>query len=183
MPPMLSQMTRLLFLLMYVYTHTGDGNGNPLQYSCLENPRDGGAWWAAVYGIAQSRTWLKRLSRSSSTHIHTHTTFYLSIHPLTDPWVVSRTLHLCVCVCVCVCAQSLGCVQLFVTPWTIAHQAPLSMGYHNKNTGVGCHFLLQGDLSDPGIEPMSPASPALAGGFFTTEPHGKPFSWILLPQN
>ena len=39
------------------------GNGNPLQYSCLENPRDRGAWWAAVYGVAQSRTRLKRLSR------------------------------------------------------------------------------------------------------------------------
>jgi len=38
------------------------GNGNPLQCSCLENPRDGGAWWAAVYGVAQSRTRLKRLS-------------------------------------------------------------------------------------------------------------------------
>ena len=43
---------------------TGEGNGNPLQCSCLENPRDGGAWWAAVYGIAQSRTRLKRLKRS-----------------------------------------------------------------------------------------------------------------------
>ena len=44
----------------------GEGNGNPLQYSCLENPRDGGAWWAAVYGVAQSWTRLKRLSSSSS---------------------------------------------------------------------------------------------------------------------
>ena len=43
---------------------TGEGNGNPLQYSCLENPRDGEAWWAAVYGVAQSRTRLKRLSSS-----------------------------------------------------------------------------------------------------------------------
>ena len=43
----------------------GEGNGNPLQYSCLENPRDGGAWWAAVYGVAQSRIRLKRLSSSS----------------------------------------------------------------------------------------------------------------------
>ena len=42
----------------------GEGNGNPLQYSCLENPMDGGAWWAAVYGVAQSRTRLKRLSSS-----------------------------------------------------------------------------------------------------------------------
>ena len=45
----------------------GKGNGNPLQSSCLENPRDGGAWWAAVYGVAQSRTLLKRLSSSSSS--------------------------------------------------------------------------------------------------------------------
>ena len=43
----------------------GEGNGNPLQYPCLENPRDRGAWWAAVYGIAQSWTCLKRLSSSS----------------------------------------------------------------------------------------------------------------------
>ena len=46
---------------------TGEGNGNPLQCSCLENPRDGGAWWATVYGVAQSRTQLKRLSSSSSS--------------------------------------------------------------------------------------------------------------------
>ena len=44
----------------------GEGNGNPLQCSCLENPRDGGAWWATVYGVAQSRTRLKQLSSSSS---------------------------------------------------------------------------------------------------------------------
>ena len=45
---------------------TGEGNGNPLQCSCLENPRDGGASWAAVNGVTQSRTRLKRLSSSSS---------------------------------------------------------------------------------------------------------------------
>ena len=45
----------------------GEGTGNPLQYSCLENPRDGGAWWAAVYGVTQSWTRLKRLSSSSSS--------------------------------------------------------------------------------------------------------------------
>ena len=46
---------------------TGEGNGNPLQCSCLENPRGGGAWWAAVCGVAQSQTGLKRLSSSSSS--------------------------------------------------------------------------------------------------------------------
>ena len=44
----------------------GEGNGNPLQCSCLENPRDGGAWWAAVYGVTQSQTQLTQLSSSSS---------------------------------------------------------------------------------------------------------------------
>ena len=44
----------------------GEGNGNPLQGSCVENPRDGGAWWAAIYGVAQSQTRLNRLSSSSS---------------------------------------------------------------------------------------------------------------------
>ena len=56
-------------------SRVGEGNGNPLQCSCLENPRDGGAWWAAVYGVAQSRTRLKRLSSSSS-----------SIHFWVNPW-------------------------------------------------------------------------------------------------
>ena len=45
----------------------GGGHGNPLQYPCLENPMDGEAWWAAVYGVAQSQTQLKRLSSSSSS--------------------------------------------------------------------------------------------------------------------
>ena len=53
----------------------GEGNGNPLQCSCLENPSDGGAWWAAVYGVAQSRTRLKRLSSSSSSLIFWSTNY------------------------------------------------------------------------------------------------------------
>ena len=46
---------------------SGEGNGTPLQYSCLENPRDGGAWWVAIYGVVQSWTRLKQLSSSSSS--------------------------------------------------------------------------------------------------------------------
>ena len=59
----------------------GEGNGNPLQCSSLENPRDGGAWWAAIYGVAQSRTRLKRLSSSIYiyTHTHTHTHTHISM--------------------------------------------------------------------------------------------------------
>ena len=51
--------------VFFSITIDDEGNGNPLEYSCLENPRDRGAWWAAVYGVAQSRTQLMRLSSSS----------------------------------------------------------------------------------------------------------------------
>ena len=69
------QTMRLLRVVMTEWLHfhfslscIGEGNGNPLQCPCLENPRDGGAWWAAVCAVAQSRTQLKRLS-SSNTHL------------------------------------------------------------------------------------------------------------------
>ena len=57
----------------------GEGNGNPLQCSCLEDPRDRGDWWAAIYGVAQSRTGLKRLSSSSSSSSSIDYTF--KMHP------------------------------------------------------------------------------------------------------
>ena len=59
-----SDMTEWL-RFRFSLSRIGEGNGNPLQCSCLENPRDRGAWWAAIYGVAQSRIWLKRLSSSS----------------------------------------------------------------------------------------------------------------------
>ena len=61
-----------------------------------------------------------------------------------------------------------SCVQLFATPWTVAHQAPLSLGSSKQDYWTGLPLPSLGDLHDPGIEPMSPASPALAGRFFTT---------------
>ena len=73
----------------------GEGNGNPLQCSCLENPMDGGAWWAAVYGVAQSRPRLKRLSSSPlclsptpgvhSTYVHRVSDAIQPSHPLSSP--------------------------------------------------------------------------------------------------
>ena len=62
---------RLLF--HFSLSCIGEGNGNPLQCSCLENPRGGGAWWAAVYGVAQSWTRLKQLSSSSNLLLNTET--------------------------------------------------------------------------------------------------------------
>ena len=66
----------------------GEGNGNPLQCSCLENPRDGGAWWAAVYGVAQSRTRLKWLSSSSNRvkDAELNLTWATEVQPLPDEW-------------------------------------------------------------------------------------------------
>ena len=57
-----------------------EGNGNPLQYSCLENPRDRGAWLAAVYGVSQSQTRLKRLSSSSSSSSHSLSFSYRTVN-------------------------------------------------------------------------------------------------------
>ena len=70
--------------------------------------------------------------------------------------------------------QLLNCVQLLVTPWTIACQAPLPMGFPRQGYWSRLPFSSPRDLSDQGIEPESPA---LAGGFFTTEPPGKSQPW------
>ena len=69
---------------------------------------------------------------------------------------------------VCVCAQSC------LTPWTVAHQAPLSMEFSRQEYWNGLLFPSPGDLPRPGIKPMSPMSPALVGRSFTTVPPGKP---------
>ena len=72
-----------------------------------------------------------------------------------------------VCVCVCVCSVV---SDSLVTPWTVAPQAPLFGEFSSQEYWSGLPFPPPGDLSDPGIEPASPTSPALAGRFFTTAP-------------
>ena len=73
----------------------GEGNGNPLQCSCLENPRDEGAWWAAVYGVAQSWTWLKQLSSSSSMSHSKLSSDVFSSLPQSESYL--RTLYRTLC--------------------------------------------------------------------------------------
>ena len=73
-----------------------------------------------------------------------------------------------------VCAQSPSHVQLFVTPKTATQKTPLSMGFSRQDCWSGLPFPLPGDIPDPGIEPLSPASPEFAGRFFTTEAPGNP---------
>ena len=65
----------------------------------------------------------------------------------------------------------------FVTPWTVVHQAPLSMGFPRQEHRIGLPFPSPGDLPNLGIEP---ASPALAGTFFTTKPPGKPITTVAI---
>ena len=65
---------------------------------------------------------------------------------------------------------SLSCVWPFATSWMVTHQTPLSMGFSRQENWSGLPFPLPEDLPDPGIEPTTLISPALAGGFFTTEP-------------
>ena len=73
----------------------GEGNGNPLQCSCLENPRDGRAWWAAVYGVTQSRTRLKRLNSSSNAIlIHFLKLQYFSTEDKSNPYTYFQSRNL-----------------------------------------------------------------------------------------
>ena len=76
-------------------------------------------------------------------------------------------IFMCVCACVCVCVCMLSHVQLFATPCTVAHQAPLFMEFSRQEYWSGLPFPTPRDLPDPGIKPLSPAFPTLAGRFFT----------------
>ena len=74
----------------------------------------------------------------------------------------------------CYGTKSLSHTRLFVTPWTIAHQAPLTFGFFRQEYWSGLPFPPLWDLPDPGIKPTSPAFSVVAGGFFTAEPPGQP---------
>ena len=80
----------------------------------------------------------------------------------------------CTHICTYVCAQWFSLVWLCVTPWTAACQTPLSMESSRQECWSELPFPPPGELPDPGIDLVSPASPALAASFFTTEPPGKP---------
>ena len=137
----------------------GGGHGNPLQCSGLENPMDRGGWRATVHGVTQVRhDWAAEKSAA-------HDGMFLP--------------------CVCVCVRSVMSDSL-VTPWTIARQAPLSMEFSQQEywskkiikSWSKLPFPSLGDLPNPGIEPMSLASPAFTGKFFTSWTSRKPTSFL-----
>ena len=78
------------------------------------------------------------------------------------------------------CVRVLSRIQPFAIPWTVARQTPKPMGFSRQEYWSGLPSPPPGDLPNPGIEPISPASPALAGRFFTTEPPGKPSNYIVV---
>ena len=110
------------------------------------------AWRAAIHGVANSRT------RPSDW---TELNWKLSE-------ILMREVSVRKCLSLCVSMVShYSCAWLFVTLWTLTHQAPLSMGFSRQEYWSGLPFPPPGNLPDPGIEPASLMSPALAGRFFT----------------
>ena len=98
-----SDMTEWL-LFQFSLSCIREGNGNPLQCSCLENPKDGEAWWAAVYGVTQSRTRLKRLSSSSSSSSSDQFTVTLTPLSVSLPiCIMVRSTYICMCLYLYIC--------------------------------------------------------------------------------
>ena len=129
-------------------SRTGEGNGSPLQCSCLENPRDGGAWWAAIYGVAQSWTRLKRLSSSSSSYLFC----YLS---------VSICVYMCIYIIHFVAVvQQVSHVRLFANPTDCSPPGSSVYGISRQEYWSKLLCPSPGDLPDPGIKPESPACQA-----------------------
>ena len=138
------------------------------------------AWSAAIHGVAKSRTWLSDWTELNRIY----QLFYLFMKCIlflnNSPFVIPKAGWLINSICcwytlvklinlVCVCLLScFSHVQLFVTPWTVAHQAPLSMRFSRQEYWSELPCPTPGDLPNPGIKPKSLMSPALADRFFTT---------------
>ena len=132
-----------------------DGNGTPLQYSCLENPRDGEAWWAAVYGVAQSRTRLKRLISSSSSSSSLSLTYFTIAKsqkqpkwPSREEWIkmmwYKYTMEYF--------TRVQSCSPL-ATPWTGPTRFLCPWDFPTNDIRLGCCFLLQGISLSQGSNP------------------------------
>ena len=155
---------------------TGDRNGKPLQYSCLENPtnsmkrqkdrtlEDKHPWFIGVQnttGEDQINSFRKKAGPKRKQRSAVDVSGGESKVQCSKEQCIYRILFLDKCA---VWAWSLSGVQLFATPWTVTHQAPLSMEFSRPECWSGLPFHSPGNLPNPGIEPESPASPALRVG-------------------
>ena len=145
-------------------SRAGEGSGSPLQCSCLENPRDGRAWWAAVYGVSQSQTRLKRLSSRGSSRVITKKKLIADAQKLKMIQSMCANaiaqLYLTVCNPMDCSLPGSSVYEIFqarILKWQVATPIP-------------------GDLPNPGIKPAVLALPAMASRFFTTVLPGKPSS-------
>ena len=147
----------------------GGGNGNPLQDSCLENPMDRGAWQAPLsLGFPTQEAWSglpfpppRDLPNPGIEFTSPAQAGRFFIAEPLDKRIFAMKVKV----------KSFSHVWLFATPWTVSHQAPLSMGFSRQEYWSGLPFLSPGDLPDPGMEPMSPAFQADP---LTSELPGKP---------
>ena len=124
-------------------------------------------WRERKTGKYQSKGTKFQLWRMNHSHF---LDIYLTAQCLELP---TPQLHVCM----------LSRVQLFATPWTVAHQASLSLQFFRQEYWSGLPCPLPEVLSKSQIDPEFPASPALAGRFFTTEPHGKPLTGVYVSPN
>ena len=120
-------------------------NGNPLQCSCLENARDGGAWWAAVYEVAQSRTWLKCLSSSSSSIVQSLS----HIRHFATPWTAEHQPSLCFTVsqfaqthslsqrCYLIISSSAALFSSCLQPFPALGSFPMSQFFASDGQSIG----------------------------------------------
>ena len=141
----------------------GEGNGNPLQCSCLENPRDGGAWWAAVYGVAQSRTRPKRHSSSSSSSSSSSITCVFVYHLFLSPGY-----NLCEAEIASVDSQlnTLCKVKVKATQSCLTLRKPMDYTVHGiLQARILEPFPSPGDLSQTRDQTQVSCT---AGGFFTS---------------
>ena len=156
------------------------GNSSTPPYSFLETPMDRGPWQITVHGVAKSHSkkhdW-SDLAAAASLHIALHKQILLLLRDflfcfrpdwnwlLKSGWMPLSKAEKNICLCV---LSRFSCVWLFVTPWTVALQAPLSMDSPVKDTGASCHVLLQGIFLTQGRSPHLLCLLNWDVGFFTT---------------
>ena len=163
-----------------------EGDGSPLQYSCLENPMDGGAWWAAVHGVAKSQT---RLSDFTFTfHFHALEK-EVATHSSVLTWRIPGMGEPCrlpsmgshrvghdwsdLAAAACVHAKVISVESDSATLCTVACQVLLSMRFSRQEDWSGLPCIPPGNLPNPGIKLSSLTSPAPVGKSFTIMPSGK----------